>query len=417
MRLFRRTAVSFALFLSVVASSDLHAAEASKSPAEIVQLALERSPRLAVLRHEASAAQARAGAAGLWDDPQLSMGRSRKDSPEGRGQVWELSLSQRLPIWGQKATERQAQTFKASMATWQEKIVALDIEHGVWLDLYRLASLSNLKQHSDERRRRLGDIRKHLAGRPFASPSQLVDKSLVELRLRDLESEFSKIELEEASLRKGLERLTGISLAQAPTMNWIERPAPPSATIDVSAVSSSPLVLRQESAAAAAEKELSVMGKERLPEPTLGIGGSDESQGSREKTRGVSLGIGLPIAAWTGWRVSAARESLAAERAGVDAEKLDSVLVLERAALRAREAARRIELYPLTLAADLDAQLEKAEESLHKSLVGVLPFLELEDRAHEHIRSSYQAQTDYLEALSDYQRLSGKPFAAQEPSR
>lgn len=415
MRLLQR--ISFVLFLFIAALPDVRAAEAAKSPAEIVRLALERSPRLATLRHETSAALARAGAAGLWDDPQLSIGRSRKDSPEGRGQIWDLLLSQRLPIWGQRSAERQAQGFKARAAALHEKIAALEIEHGVWIDLYRLASLSNLKRHSAERRLRLTEIRKHLTGRPFASPSQLVDKALVELRLRDLESEFARIELGEASVRKGLERLTGISMAEPPAVNWIEHPAPPSATVEDSAIASSPLVQRQESAATAAEKELNATGKERLPEPTLGIGGSDESQGSREKVRGVSIGIGVPLAAWRGRRIEAARESLAAERAGVDAEKLDSALALERAALRAREAGRRIERYPLTLAEDLDAQLEKADESLHKSLVGVLAFLELEDRAHEQIRSAYDAQTDYLEALSDYQRLSGKPFVPQEPSR
>ena len=389
-------------------------AAAAPEPQAVVSAVIARSPHLKALRHEVSAGQAGARAAAIWDGPRLSVSPGIHDSADGRGRVLGLGLSQRFSLSGRRAAESRTLEAQAEAAQWSARGEALDLEHETWLDLYQLAALGKAKEHLADRRRRMGLMKGYLASRPILSPALVAERDLIEVQVRELESEFDRVETGEAALTHKLELLSGLKLDAAPAIEWFDSPllssAPPSAHAQ------SPAVLRAESEVKAAVEALAATRSAGLPEPMLGAAYSKESGGTREKLISAELGVDIPLAAWTGKPGLAAAEALSAAQARTEDSKLDAALdeAFWRAALEERR--RRLARLPLSLVDQLDGQVDRAEAGLRRALVPVMTFLELESRGHEQIESVYRARIDFLEAVSRLRRLRGRGFAVSEES-
>lgn len=397
--------------LSMIFSARSSAATAPE-PQAVVAAVLARSPHLKALHHEVSAGRAEARAAAIWDGPRLSVSPGIHDSADGRGRVLGFGLSQRFPLSGRRAEESRALEAQAEATHWSAREEALELEHETWLDLYRLAALGKAKEHLADRRRRMGLMKGFLSSRPILSPALVAERDLIEVRVRELESEFDRVETGEAALTRKLELLSGLTLDAAPTIEWFDSPPLPSAP--PSAQAPSPLVLRAESAAKAAEESLAATRSAGLPEPELGGAYSKESGGTREKLMTAEIGLDIPLAAWSGKPRLAASETLSAAQARTEDAKLDAALdeAFWRAALEERR--RRLARLPLSLVDRLEGQVDRAEAGLRRALVPVMTFLELESSGHEQIESVYRGRIEFLEAVSRLRRLRGRGFAVSE---
>lgn len=385
-------------------------AEAAPEARAVVSAVLARSPHLKALRHEISAGRAGARAAAVWDGPRLSVAPGVHESADGRGRVLGFGLSQRFPLSGRRAAESRTLAARAEAAQWSARAEALDLEHETWLDLYQLAALGKAKEHLADRRRRMGLVKGYLASRPILSPALVAERDLIEVQVRELESEFDRVETGEAGLTRKLELLSGLKLDAAPVIEWFDQPRLSSAP----APTQSPSVLRAESEAKAAKEALTATRSGGLPEPVLGASVSKESGGTREKFSSVELGVDLPLAAWSGRPGLAAAEALSAAQARTEDSRFDVALdeALWRAALEERH--RRLARLPLSLVEQIEGQVDLAEAGLRRALVPVMTFLELESRGHEQIEAVYRARVDFLEAVSRLRRLRGRGFALNE---
>ena len=140
----------------------------------------------------------------------------------------------------------------------------------------------------------MGLMKGYLASRPILSPALVAERDLIEVQVRELESEFDRVETGEAALTRKLELLSGFRLDAAPAIEWFD--SPPLSSAPPSALAQSPAVLRAESAAKAAEEALAATRSAGLPEPVLGGSVSRESGGTRE-TISAELGVDIPLAA------------------------------------------------------------------------------------------------------------------------
>ncbi|MBI5595982.1 MAG: hypothetical protein HY928_07825 [Elusimicrobia bacterium] len=385
-------------------------AAAAADPRAIVEAVLSRSSHLKALRHAAAAVRADARTGTVWEGPRVSVSPGVHDSADGRGHILAFGLSQRLPLSGRKAEEARVLEARAEAADWEARAETLDLEHDTWLDLYRLAALGKAKGHLSDRRRRMGLVKGFLTSRPILSPAAIAERNLIEVRLRELESEFDRVETGETALTRKLELLSGLALGAGTALVWFDQPPPSGAP----APAQPPSLRRAESAAKAAESSLEATRRAGRLDPLLGAGVSKESAGTRERSASLALEADIPLAAWSGRPAAAAAEALSAARAWTEDARLDAALddALWRAALEERR--RRLGRLPMSLVETVDAQVDGAEAELRRALVPVMTFLELESRGHEQIEGVYQARIDFLEAVSRLRRLRGLGFALSE---
>jgi|APTNR8051073442_1049403.scaffolds.fasta_scaffold00025_79 hypothetical protein len=77
---------------------------------------VEQAPEVMAARAQSEAARLRVPAAGRWADPQLEGMVAKKDTPEESMPMWEVSLQQPLPAWGERGARRARARAQAALS-------------------------------------------------------------------------------------------------------------------------------------------------------------------------------------------------------------------------------------------------------------------------------------------------------------
>ena len=274
--------------------------------------AIRQAPgvRAALARSEAD--RLRVDAAGRWADPQLEGMVAQKDTPDDTMPMWEVSLEQPLPAWGERAARRaQARAAAAMRAAEAEMQVGELAAEVARLLAEREAHRQQITRQRDQRER-MDRLRAALETRIGSGQGRVSDLLALQSRLTaldlELERETGMAEEAEREVRQilGLDENAALPAFAAPAPNSIKPEQAPA--------------LRLAAAAQDEAKAMVAMAKAE-GRPMIAVGlrfEREEAEMGDEDTLGVALMTDLP---WS--RRNAARaEQKAAQsvRAGREAE-------------------------------------------------------------------------------------------------
>lgn len=364
---------------------------------ELVDLALRHTPLLGsqdarVEGTRLSAAQARA-----WPGPSTGLLGGRTRQSEGSGSRFELALAQPIPLTGIPGL--RGDILELESESWRIRRSASEVEVtlAVAQGAFEYAANRRKAEFAERRRKRFELIESYLAGRVFPTPQRKAESRIVENQVKNLEAEAIQ---SEAGYKVSLEKLkvyVPLEAGRYPDVTvpwlsggrgldqkeWLER-----------ALADNPGLRVQRLAVRSTGLERTLASKEGMPETSLA---ASYENGQRDII-GTDYGLGVSLA-FPSWNRNRAGVQ-GAEKRKLAEERL---LAFEEQRLRAElpkalveyEAARRTVLkYPASLLADLEAQLQEADEGFKKGQVDLLTFLELDGSAAETFSRTLDAQAE-----------------------
>lgn len=405
--------IVFAFFHSLAYASEIP--NSSWTLERIMKRAIEQSPELKALEKDVVSFQSRARQAGKWDNPDLAINGGPMFSTPTNGRSIELGLTQKIPLFGQKAIEENLGLQTTLIAERDKEIGKLRVRHDIVQLTYDLAAVIEQSKHVAHRRERIKLISQFLASRPFASPSQWVEKNLVQNRLREVEEKFLDISSEKERAWNSLNVFLGLNASITPNLKWYVDPQEPNYEALSSRLSSeNPEILRQKHIITYAELSMEQAEKKAYPDLQIGVGYNEQTAGTPQSIYSGFILLSLPIID----RGDYAREAIEAKKEAENYRLEQKRRVLLGAFAQARDdlrkGKRRIALYPLNLVSELENQMKRAEKKWKKGLVPVVAFLEMENQVHEQVVKVFSAQTTYVAALSQILFLAGLNFGEEK---
>ena len=407
------------LALAATAGAQTPEAVPGASVESLLQLARQRNPELAAMRHEASAATERVLPAGALMDPKLKVelqdltkageqGMTLLPSNVG-GTVY--TLTQELPWTGKRELRRDIATLEADAAqarerqTWAElaaRIKALFVQRYLVLANQRLAS-ENLDL--------MLQLERVMQVRYAGGLAAQQDITRIHVEHTGMRAELVALSAEWRQTQARLNLLLGRPADAALAAPLALRPLPDPAQLEFAALSerlrqANPQLLLENSRVKSAEKTRDLSYRSRYPDFTVGVNATQRQSAIREW--GVMVELNLPIR--DGVLKSQERESeamLAAARARQEsaanqakAELLDKLLALESA--RQTEHLMRFSLLPQ---ADLTWRAALAAYENGKADFATL--LDALRQVRQARQSQLKAQVEAQMQLAEIERLIG----------
>jgi len=381
---------------------------------KVVTRASEQTPEIYALEKDIERAENLAQQAGKWDNPEASVAYGPMTQSGLSGRALDVSVKQSIPLFGQKAiAERLGEQNRTTIEA-ENKKQRLFLKHEVVRLAYRLSALEEQAKHIEHRREKIGLIAKFLETRPFASPSQAVEKNLLMNRLREVEEKFLDISLAEENAWRALNVFLNLESRIIPDVQWIGNAKP----IDREGLwelcqSQNPDLQRGESMIAAAALEAEQAAKRGLPEIKIGGNYNEQTADFPQKIYAGTIDFTLPIFDRGGYAKQAALAGKEAASRRLEQKRRELKSQFDQAWMELAQGKKRIELYPLSLVEDLESQMKRAEQNWKRGLVQVTAFLELENQVHEQAVKVFNAQIAYIEAASQMQFLAGNEFKTE----
>lgn len=348
----------------------------------LTRAALARNASLSALRAARRASDAKAGQAGSLMDPMLdAMAAPRSFGSDAVEPAWAVSLSQRLPIFGQRGLERRASLAEATAAGEDVRALRLGLVREVRRLYYRLYEIARGEAVTEELRALVEQFRRVAIQKYAAGTVGQADALRADVELSMLDHERVMLARER---RMATARLKALLHDESPA----PLPEPPAALPPVAArtekiagaggapVDALPMVRSREAMRDARVEEHRLARRAWLPDLTL-TARYDRFMDEEEWRPIVGIGLNLPI--WQGRSRARVREARA---------------LVERAE-RERDAARDLARAELE---EARARVEETEHELHILEMGVLPATE---KALVSVRAEYETNRgDFLTLLS-----------------
>lgn len=376
---------------------------------DLVKMAVKNSPQIRAAESGVEESVFSAKAAGVWENPQIwgsSGGRSVKSI---RSSVIEYSIQQSVPIWGEKSVAKEALLAAAVARGHQKQFLRQQVAFEIHRLSYDIASLREQRNYLSSRRARLLLVKQYLKSRTFRSPPKITESLLIQNRLRGIDTEMAKVEVDLEELLQKLNLFTQLQAPPHPQLTWLQRPMLVSENSFRDKVLENNFQLKaQQSEVVSASKDVSLMRKSQLPDVSVIYAGFLETGGDGEIYHRFGLGLTIPLDGILGWKIDAAKARLGQEQIKERWVADQIMSEFEQAWTRFSETQKRVERYPLTMRQGLEQDLRRAEGNFKNGLIETLLFLELERETYDQVKSIYVAQADHMRELSYLKMLTSE---------
>lgn len=394
-RSFASVVVSIVILASPCRAQEASLAAARYTLAEFVGLALKNTRLLGVQDARVEESRHLAAQARVWQGPSAGFLAGRTRQTQASGSRFELTLAQPLPLTGRPGLlggllELESESWRVQRAA-SEILITLTVAQGA----YEYGANRRKAAFAVKRRERFELVSSYLAGRVFPTPQRKAESRIVANRVKNLVAEAIQ---SEAGYKASLEKLktyVPLDSGKYPDVDipWLSgnRSLDETEWLD-RAIANNPDLRVQRLAVRGAGLEKTLASREGLPDAAL-VASYEKGQADIVGTD-YGLGVSLSFPSWNRNRSgvkSAEQKKIAEERQlGYEEQKLKAALAR---ALIEYEAARQTVLkYPQEMLAELDAQLQDADEGFRKGQLDLLTFLELDGSAAETFGRALDAQ-------------------------
>lgn len=405
--------IVFGIQLSVIsASTSANAEEWTLS--RILARARESSPVLRSAESEVAVAEGQAHQAGRWDNPEISVSGGPMTISVLKGYTYEASLKQTIPLFGKKSRAAAVERQGLTIAENDFSSTRLSFQHEIARAAYELLAAEMHSQYVTHRREHINLIGQYLSSRPFASPAQAVEKTLIQNRIREIEEKY--FEAATNKTKKWQELNVNLQLKDeiTPALPWFENISLPNeADIRATILAQHPELRRQKLVAEQSSLAVSFANSKSYPDIKIGGGYNYQSIELPQKQYVGTIEFTLPIWDAGGGAQKAAEAKRVAEEGRLDLAQRHASSELEQAWSELITSKKKVDTYPLKLIKSLETEMRRAEANWKKGLVPATAYLELESQVHEQADRVYEAQVSYVNALSHILFLSGREFSTE----
>lgn len=388
----------------------LAAASPERWPVEkIVTTALSRSGELRALEKDTERAGALADQAGRWDNPDLSLSYGPTTQGGERGHTLEAAVRQPVPLFGRKSLAATAARHRVEAAGLETLTGRMLVRATVTTLAYRLAAVAEESSHTAHRRASIQAVVKFLSTRPQVTPNQLVEKSLIESRVREIEDDLIGVEAERARLWSALNVYLGLDTPVEPAIDWSKMPAlPEREALWAQVAERNPELRLRSTLVASAVTEERLARAKAYPDVRLGASYAEENAEFPQRTYLGTLELSLPLLDRGQDTRRAAKAEREAETLRLEHTRRELTARFAQAWTTVEQARKRVALYTDGLPKRSEAEMERGERGWRRGQVATPAFLELEHQTHAQALRYYSARVEYVQAWQTLMQMAGE---------
>lgn len=371
---------------------------------------LSRAPAVQAAQERILAARRGADAAGRLPDPMLGAGYARKSTSMERWPMYDVSIEQPLPRWGERDARRARASAETAMGEAELLDTVGDAAAEIAIALAEAEAARATLAVIDGQIARASALEAGIAARVAAAGAAIAEQLGVQSRLAALRVERDTVERTAIDAEQEVRGRLGLP----PTAPLPPFAAPDRAGIVLERV---PGVLVAQARGADADAMFSEARASRYPETALGLRYEREQQpGDPMDTVGLELRISLPV--WQG--ASAGLEDAAAARRRAARRDAEGWRYRAQALIGRAERAATVAATARTAAMETRARLDAAYEALIRSIAsqggaGLAPALDLLDRLGDAERMVIAAEAAARQAEAGLWRLAPPDLSSPAP--
>lgn len=387
--------------------------QAPRAPYDLAQLlsiALERNPSLAVGEADVGASRGRLLGAKAYPNPELTIGAGpgrALEGPPNRGTEEGVKLSQPLEWMPKRSARIRAAEHDVEAQTFERKETALRVTAEVTTAFYDLLGtqreLALAAQTFDAVERLAVTARKRVE----AGEAAKFERVKAEVELQRATKEVERARSHVAQTRAALAGATGSDLGR----DFEVLGEFPESQVDRSLDTLLEIAMRQHPRILAGERALTrraaLLESARASRvPDVSIFGSFDHEIDRESYR---LGLSVPFPLWSQRQGEIAEAAATVRRAEAELQqvRLELVRALSQAFEQYRIAYGQIELFRKGLLRQAEEAVDIARKSYQVGEISLLELLDAQRVAFQTTREFYQAQIALATALATLDRLTG----------
>lgn len=365
---------------------------------DFVDSAVKSSPDILAKEAEQKRATAVSKSLSNPENPVVELGLSDRTGIGSSSRVTAWGVRQKLPFWTPKTRQADAQAALGEAAKWEAVATRREHELEIVRQIYLLGRLEAEQSHITDRRARFALIKSALEKTKAASPSQKVERRLIQSAVEIVEGQFERVESEVKSLRASLAMLSQLPIGNL-KLKWLEASQLQSLKDRSANLTRSQLAEIKRSEAMLQSAQLELQATSPRPEFEIFIQSDREAGASEEKNFTAGLAATLPLNALWGTD----RQAAEFHRKKVEAENLSAVRnrdrLLANSLLQLETGIKALQRFPIRHVRKVDSDVKEAEQQVRQSWITVSQFLEFDRQAHAQIEEVYAAQERAVEAV------------------
>ncbi len=332
-----------------------------------------------------------------WSNPQLEMGWGRATEGPFRGEYREWSLSQVIPINGEKARKNKQWILQKDLSQLEGRQLSQEIQAEVIGMIYLHQYNKERAAHIKERIERLNHVDLYLKNRKFASPRDQIEKALIHNRIKHLKIEIIEIENDLKHTLGYFKQFIPLESNQSLDIQWPDFDKIENLFLD--SLKSNEFIEKQISTQLKMNQyELESARKLWIPDLKVYYMQTFQEQFMQEPVLNDAFGLGISIPVFNLGRDEVAEKTAAYQTLEYEKNQEKIKRSSERQKLKSQFYRARMTLKEFNAAyvKKVDQDLDKATVSFKKGLVPASSYLDLEDQVHESLHLVFKAKTDMI---------------------
>ncbi|NCN40517.1 TolC family protein [bacterium] len=364
-----------------------------------VERATQDHPKLlakdAVIRSES----ARAKDLGWLEDPSIELIKTDRVSSGQSSTVDLVALKQKLPFWSERSRQQEVQLALVEAAKLSKQDTSRSIKAEIISLLYEYARALQEQHHLKERRERLRLIKTSLVRTKSSSPTQQLERDLIESAILLTEQQFDLIDSSAAELRKRLLN-RGLPSNSTVSVNWIDANTFKDFQTSLNGVNLKPNLKTEIHRALVDAAEKNRLAMRPRPEFDLLLQSDQERGGAKERNVSLGLNIKIPINSLFGNKKDIGQSEV--ERSKSELHFQEQLSNLERDYLKEeiKLVEKSLSRFEISKISKIEKVVSKAEKDVRRGWISIAQLLELERQMHSQIEATFDAQIKAVELIN-----------------
>lgn len=384
---------------------------ASFSFADIADRASKNAAFIQAQVKDVEASKAFSEGAGLLPNPNVSLQLGHLRSGGSQGVTAEAALLQTIPFPGKRGAQKYLGEMEQKIAEVALEEAKLVIQHEATLLAIQWLVIDKEAEHLLERKRRFNLVHTYLLNHPQASPSQKIEKDLIESQIQLLEKSFVTVDEEKKTLESRLRLYAQIEGDFAIKEEWlVPQKALEFALDSQRSIEGNFQKKRKQLEVEKAQGQLTRSKVEKLPDIGVGIGYRVENVVPSNHFYYGTLNLSIPLFDRGQYSVPEAQAKLDAQRARLEHIRRRAAQELEESLIQLRAASQIAASFPVSKAEAVEAKFDLSEQEFKKGRITTSILLQTDAQLHEILGTTYDAQLLLAQRLSKVFLLKGTPL-------
>lgn len=378
----------------------------SKTPEEIAQRAMERTPQLIMNMEEMKSRSLGVNQSRLWKNPSISMQSGKARTGRDHAFVMDLTLMQPLPWPGTKEVLSGEARLMEDLAALDATLAEVKVYHAVLLMSIEYGYMEKLNQNNQTRRKRLNEIKNYFSKKSIVSENDKIEAGMINNQMLLVDNYIFEIRSKMNNLKSRIKRLADVDVDSV-TMQFSLLTLPHK-DLFMTSLMDSPEWKKQHKQLEIAKINVKKAEIETRPEVQVGLNYRVEHLRPENEFMHANLAVTIPIWDRGQYREEIARSQLRKEEAGQKLTEMNLLNQFEELYHLLEMSFHQTQNFDVKKIKKIEQEMKDVESAFRKGRITAAALLQYDNLMQETLSLTFKARYEYFKTLSDLNELIGR---------